>query len=431
MNLAEYGKLHRTRERGTEDGSVKQTGTKTKKWEGVYHAYVPDGAGGHKRITRRRIIGECSKMTKTQAREEHREWIRRFNSEPVADTAKATVGQMADDYYLLKVGDWNDQWRMVTRALIQNIIKPALGPKPLEAVTPEMLKTFVNSLPGRTTALKTVSVRADGTVKTKPAQRQRTGISTSYARKTITFLRAMFDLAVERDLIRKNPARSITIRLSMPKAAKAPDKPVFPPAQLPALLAELEQPDTLIVWLSMLAATRPNELFAMKGADVGPDFVHIHRALDRKLNLKPTKTERPRFVSLPPQIAEELHGWIAASGVGPDDFVFTNSRGGAINRQYYLQSVLKPAAARAMITATVDFRMLRRSFATIANALGFDLKSVQAQMGHARPDITATEYIQPVDAVRREQMKRLEDVLRGRAPMPADILARLGSARVQ
>lgn len=75
--------------------------------------------------------------------------------------------------------------------------------------------------------------------------------------------------------------------------------------------------------------------------------------------------------------------------------------------------------------------MLRRSFATVAQVVGFDVKGIQAQLGHSRPDMSATEYMQPIDARRVAQMKQLEDMLRGRVKMPVDISARLGSTMVQ
>lgn len=428
-NLAEYCAAHRTRERGNEDGSVRLAKTKkVKKWEGVYHVYVDNV-----RHTRYRIIGECSKFTKTQARNEHREWLRRLHSQPVADTSKATVGQLLEDFYLLKLGDWAKQTRDTMRALIDNGLKPALGNKALEDVTAEDLKVFINSLPSRKWTPKTKYIRPDGSVVVTHSKESKSGCSVSYVKKSITVLRAVFDLAVERNLIRKNPARSITTKLTVPKTTRAIDKSVFAPTQLPALLAELERRDSLIVWLSIIAATRPNELFALTGGDVGPDYIYVRQALDVERQIKTTKTERPRKIALPPELAADVNAWLVENNIGKDDLVFRNVRNKApIHRSNYLRRVLRPAAKRAKIaTSNVDFRMLRRSFATIANAIGFDVKSIQAQLGHAQPTMTLGTYIQPVDALRLEQIKRFEDILRGRIPMPHDIAMNLGTDLVQ
>lgn len=415
-NLAQYSASHRTRQRGLEDGYVDKTGKREKKWRGWYHVYDKKTDGTETRIKRSRIIGPITGMSKGEAEEEHRIWIRRLHSLPAAETRSATVATLADDLFQLREGDWETATRSCNASVFA-LIKGGLGSRPIDQIKPDDLKRFLNALPKRT--WKT------------PNGKIKSGVSLSYVKKVITQLRAIFDLAAERDLIRKNPSRSINIRLSVPKQARRPDKTVFPPHDLPPLLAVLKERDRIIVWLSMLGATRPNELFAILGKDVGPDWVHIEKALDRKREVKDTKTERPRYIHLPAVIGEELKGWMAKNEVGSHDLVFRNTIGGPLNRENFLKRVLRPAARRARIaTLEVDFQMLRRSFATLAQVVGLDVKSIQSQLGHSRPDTTLLEYVQPLDSVTREKMERLEGMLRGTLPMPADVTARLGSKLV-
>ena len=98
----------------------------------------------------------------------------------------------------------------------------------------------------------------------------------------------------------------------------------------------------------------------------------------------------------------------------------------------FLRRRLRPAARRAAITTLdVDFQMLRRSFATLAGAIsGGGAKSIQAQMGHARPDMWLLEYAQPVDEMRRRLLERMERILLGKEPVPVDLTAKLGSKLV-
>jgi integrase len=418
VNLAEYSANHRIREHH-EDGYVDVTGKREKKWRGWYHVYkLNEKDGSSTRIKRSRVIGPCAGMTKAAAKDEHRAWIRRFNSQPVAEDAGCKVAHLCDDYLIMRNGDWDESTQKTNRSVFDQLIKPEIGERPIEKVTAEDLKRLVNGWADRT--WKTPK----GTIKH--------GTSHSYAKKGITMIRAIFDLAQERDLVTKNPARSINVRLKMPKRVTRPDKSIFPPEHLFPFLAELGPRDSLIVWISLLGATRPNEAFAVKGADVGPDWVCIKRALNRRRKFKDTKTGTERYVHLPPDTAKQIHQWIVENKIGPNDLVFQNRDGGPLNRANVLKRKIRTAAERAKIPVLdVDFQMLRRSFATIAGALGLDLKSIQSQLGHARPDMTATEYMQPVDAVRVEQMKRLEDILRGRVKMPADLAAKLGSRMVQ
>jgi len=318
----------------------------------------------------------------------------------------------------MRDGDWDEATRSTNRSVFNSLIKPAIGTKEIAKVKAEDLKKFLNGLPSR--------------IYETPKGKKKTGVSTSYVKKTITQLRAIFDLAEERELINKNPARSITVRLTVPKQATRPDKSVFPPQYLPRLLAELNARDALVVWLAMVPALRPGELFAIRGGDVGGEWIYIQNALTRRRELKDTKTSKPRYVHLPAELAKEVQEWMALHRVGPRDYLFTNQVGRPISRDNFLKRNLRPAARRAKIPVPdVDFQMLRRPFATVAGAIGFDLKTIQAQLGHARPDMSLAEYIQPVDDLRRQQIARLERILRGREPMPVDLQSKIGLGRVQ
>jgi integrase len=210
-----------------------------------------------------------------------------------------------------------------------------------------------------------------------------------------------------------------------------PIRRLVPPHELPRLLAQLNDRDQLVVWLAVMSP-RPNEIFAIRGADVGPNWIHIAHAFSRNRTLKETKNTKDKYIALGREVARRIHRWIAEHQIGPDDFLFTNPRNGRpVSRDVFLRRRLHPAAERARITTLdVDFQMLRRSYATLGHALGFDVKNIQAQMGHTRPNMALLEYVQPVDDIRRQQAQRMEDILLGEEPMPVDLTAKLGSRLV-
>jgi integrase len=433
FDLTEYSNTHRTRER-RENGSVKLVGKREKKWLGTYHVYKTLSDGTTVRLKRQKIIGTKAEIsTKAKAMDLHRAWIRRQADQPVAATANAKVSDLCDDYLALRGGNWEEGWRNTHVSMFERIIKPAIGARAIDSIKAEELLRLINSLPLRKWETSPRFERdEEGKLKKIPGQ-TKSGISISYAKKIVTTIRAIFDLAHERGLITKNPARSIVVRLAPPKQARKPDKTVFPPQYLPALLAELIVRDRLILWISMLGATRPNELFALLGADVGPCWVHITKALNRKRKVKDAKTATShRYVYLPPELAGEVHDWILAQGIGPGDLLFPNRDGHPIDRQNFLNRRLRPAARRAKIAVPdVDFQMLRRSFATVAQFVGMDVKAIQSQLGHATPDMTAGVYMQSIDPLRAEQLMRLENMLRGREPIPADVSAKFGTVVIQ
>ncbi|HKD03018.1 MAG TPA: site-specific integrase [Terriglobales bacterium] len=416
LNLAAYTGSHRTRQRGLENGHVKKTGGSPNMWRGFYHVYVPGSNGTDVRQTRKKILGPVAEMTKGEAEEALRVFIRRLHSLPAAETGESTIATLCDDFLLLREGDWEKDSTLGTNTSVLRLIKAGLGDRPVDSVKPLDLKTFMNSLAKRTWKTPTGKIRK--------------GISDSYVKKVRTNLRAIFDLAIEKELITKNPTRSQTVRITIPKEVRTPDKTVLPPQELPLILAELSPRDQLVVWLAVFSM-RPNEVFAVKGRNVGPDWIHVEEALTRRRNLKETKNKRRKFVVLPAELKRITHEWLRENRIGPNDFLFTTKAGMPVSRANFLNRRLRPAAKRAGITTlAVDFQMLRRSFATLANAIGFDIKSIQEQMGHARPDMSMIEYAQPVDDERRRQVQRMENMLLGKEPIPVDLTAKLGSRLV-
>lgn len=418
MNLPEYFSQHRTRERGHGDGTVKKEGNK---WVGYYHVYV-----GDKRKAREKVLGLCAEMTKVQAKDALRELSRKANDVPQADSSDATFGAVAEDYFGMKLGDWSPGEVVTKRAMYNRVLIPALGDRPIKAITAEELKRFVNSLPNRTW-YSVRSFKEDGEMKREDGKAHK-GISESYARKIINTVSAICKLAVVKGLIPFNPADHPAIQLTVPKQAKPPDKRTLPPEELTPLLAALDWRDSLIVWIAMLGALRPGELFALFVRNVGVDRLYIENALDRHRKFDETKTRKPRQVFLPPMLRSDLGDWINRHQLQPNDLLFRNSRNKPLNKDNFIDRNLRRAAERARITMLdVDFQMLRRSFTTAFIALGGDVKSAQGQLGHARPDMTLTEYAQVVDPHRAAMLERAELIFRGKLPWPDEATSTLRS----
>src|SRR5262249_1975752 len=144
--------------------------------------------------------------------------------------------------------------------------------------------------------------------------------------------------------------------------------------------------------------------------------------------LKETKTDSSkRDIPLPTELGARLHGWIREHRIGPNDLVFTNQKGRPMHAGNFVKRNLRRAGKRAGVTPDVDFQMLRRTWATMAYAVERDLKAIQSQMGHSRPDMTLGEYIQPVDDKRRQLAQRMEDILIGKESIPVDLAMKFGS----
>jgi integrase len=77
---------------------------------------------------------------------------------------------------------------------------------------------------------------------------------------------------------------------------------------------------------------------------------------------------------------------------------------------------LKPVADKMGIR--VNCQIMRRTFATLANDAGGDLKDIQTQMRHARSATTADIYVQPIPRSVRESMEALDRALSERSETP-------------
>ena len=86
--------------------------------------------------------------------------------------------------------------------------------------------------------------------------------------------------------------------------------------------------------------------------------------------------------------------------------MFPNADGGFILKDNYLHRVLYPLQDRKDEEGKqsgipgiprLNFQILRRTFSTLAQHHG-TVKDVQRQMRHAKPDVTAEVYMQPIPA---------------------------------
>jgi integrase len=389
---------HLGRER-RENGWVERIGKRVKKWRGYYHVYASTAEGQEKRLRRKVTLGVCTEMSKGEAVDKLRDHIRRTRGQEGAASSAAFVSTLCDDYFNLRKGDWSETNQGTVRSVLDNLIKPIIGNRPVASVTPEELKFLVNGLPDRRWLTPQGNVRC--------------GCSDSYAKKCITYLRAIFDLALSRDLVRRNPARDPIIRLMLPKQVRKPAKGHLAVEDIPHLLAQLNADDYLVIYIALVCALRPGEVYVLRRNDVGEGWLRIDESLDRQRRSQAPKTNSSNAsVVLPPRLQRELGDWLRSHPGAPSDLLFPNRVGRPKNRQNELDRVLKPAAKRAGL-GKVTFQMLRRTFSTLVQKIG-GLKDIQAQMRHARPDTTASIYMQTLPAQQTQTISNFEEMILGK-----------------
>lgn len=357
-------------------------------WEAHWFPYVVDPVTGkERRVHRSKVIGYKPKMRKFEAEDELQKIVARVN--PVTSNANipqddsVTFRWFAENRWKpLYEGNWRDDSTARQNDWLLEVVNRRFGETEIRELDAVQVQAWLNDL-------------------AKTGGRAGKGASRSMIRQLRTTLRSIGEQLEDQDFVRKNPLK----RLSMP-LTRRPDKSTAEWSTLQAYVKALdEMQHRLVVKIGGACGVRPEELFAFRWrclhtvAD-GRSVLEVQETVYRNKIRPYGKTDASeRFVALPARLAEELRAWRKQSRhAADDDFIFTNSGGGFIDPNNFRNRVLLPLSRDPHNLPRLTFQMLRRTMATRAykEKMG-DLKDIQKQMGHAKPDITIEEYVQDLD----------------------------------
>jgi integrase len=240
--------------------------------------------------------------------------------------------------------------------------------------------------------------------------------------KTIARLAQILDIAVEREMIDRNPARGRRRKLRQ----RAPERTWLDRAeQIEALLqaaGELDSearvdrratPRRALLATLTLAGLRISEALSLRWRDVDLSA--------GRLRVRGSKTDAGvRQVDLLPALREELSTHKAQTRFGwPDDFVFPTERGGRANPTNVRKRIMARTIERANeklasqgsapLSDGLTPHALRRTFISLLLAIGEEAPYVMRQVGHADPKVTLSIYAQVMfrGEGERERLKAL------------------------
>jgi integrase len=131
----------------------------------------------------------------------------------------------------------------------------------------------------------------------------------------------------------------------------------------------LPEPTKSIVTLMVVGSLRIGEVTALRRGGIHPDRIEVvERFYEGEFD--DTKTDAGRR-SIPLDSFEILRAlldaaWQRSKYRKPEDLVFTNKRGGALDRRNLLRRHLKPAVKKLGLPATVDFRSFRTMHSSVS-----------------------------------------------------------------
>jgi len=357
-----------------------------KRWYGYYRKEVIDPETEAVRVVKVSVrLGLKSQMTKLAAREALRCEIAR-------QTGQLTDGRILKDgsvtfawfvrnrYFPLREGDWRPETAKEKKAQIEIDLIAQFGSEKIESLDKFALQTHLNHLATR--------------------------YSQDRVKHARSYLKSIFDEAIEQEFLTKDPAR----KLKIPKNLRPKDKRVLTWEELRAVLAKATRRDRLLLMLEMTDALRPSELFALRwqsfdNANTLSITETVYRGQIRPFGKTPGSMTK---LHLPDGLAEELRQWKAGckkasckrpdcrnhehTAAQPEAFIFPNADGGFMSTENYRSRVLKPIAQDLGISK-LNFQILRRTIATRAQNMG-SVKDIQSHLRHSRADTTANEYMQ-------------------------------------
>ena len=171
-----------------------------------------------------------------------------------------------------------------------------------------------------------------------------------------------------------------------------------------------------IILIALLTGLRRSELLGLRWRDIDLDnaFISVNHGLVRlpkRLVLGPTKSGRPRSVSLPVQVVECLAGVLESRRddgmAGPDDMVFCRSDGSPLRPDGVTRAFIRLASEVGILG--VRFHDLRHTHASLLLGEGVHLKVVSERLGHSGIAITADLYSHVSLGLQQEAAVQLGD----------------------
>ncbi len=367
-----------------QDGWVEERGTKSKRWYGHFYRYLIDAEGREARKHVVLVLGEKSKMRKFEAVDKLRKIIVSVTKAQPTPSALTLEWFVLERFLPMRQAQWAPSTKETNLYHLKRLILPKLGAQALCEIEKFHCQVFLNNL-------------------------AEDGFSFTVVDHCRTMLKAVFEEALDADLIGKNPAR----KLCNPETREL-EKFVLPKLQARQLLEALPFRDRLMAAIAAFCAMRPGEIFGLRWSSWRADHFQIEGTAWRgKLRPGKAKTKGSKApVTIPNVLLPALQIWRAQNADAPADaLIFPTESGTPMRPENWLRRRVKPIAVAVGITVPVNFQVLRRTFATNAQGFG-DVKSVQSHLRHSDVSTTLGVYTQPIDAnVRRLVNAVADDVM--------------------
>lgn len=281
-----------------------------------------------------------------------------------------------------------------------NYIKPALGSVKLAALNAPQIQRFYNGL---LTEKK---------------------LSPKTVRNIHGVFHKALGQAVKLGMIRSDP----TVLCDLPKVRR---KEIHPMEQgeIAAFLKAMEGSKyELLYRVTLFTGMRQGEVLGLTWdcVDFAHDAIYVNKQLQKTkkvggtYTLVPTKNSRSRIITAAPSVMTllkkqksqqaQMRLLAGQDWKNPWDLVFTNDFGG--NLSHFTVYKTFKEIVRSIGLEQERFHDLRHSYAVVSIESGDDIKTVQANLGHAAASFTLDVYGHVSQKMRRQSAERMEQFIR-------------------
>ncbi|HTV60659.1 MAG TPA: tyrosine-type recombinase/integrase [Verrucomicrobiae bacterium] len=239
-------------------------------------------------------------------------------------------------------------------------------------------------------------------------------LNSGLAWKTVKHIRGVFGRSLTTaenwGYINHNPVS----KTELPRRPRAlSPKPVLQPNQVRLLTEALSEPSRSIALLLVLTGLRIGELLALrwKAVDLAAGTLRVIETVYDGHFDSPKTDRSARLIPLGAQ-ALALFKRLQQNQVEPNNLVFATRAGGPLNRHNLLRRYLKPACKRLEFGG-ITWHSLRHSHATMLDATGAPLGTVQALLGHSSSEITREVYLHAIPEDQRKAVASVEALIFG------------------
>ena len=209
------------------------------------------------------------------------------------------------------------------------------------------------------------------------------GLSPKSIRLIHGTLRAALNQGKSWGMLAQNPA--VGVKLPRKKAVKPTVLLLL--GDIRRMIEALVEPTKSMIILIVFASMRPGEVLALRWKDILRDRIVVdERVYDNEFD--DVKTDAGKR-----EVPHDKHGVILGAIQEmwarnkkfrkPDDLVFANKVGKALDRHNLLHRHVKPVAERLGLDKTIDFRSFRTMHASLMRRFGARLEVARDNMGHA------------------------------------------------